>query len=436
MPELARRTAAAGVWNSPTLALFEIIAEPRTPDHYLALPEMRYVPENARKAWAGQIAQVAAAPATPEQRARYTELRRAMTRALVEAGALIMAGSDSPQFFMAPGFSLHNEIEALQRAGLTPFQALEAATSNPARYIGDSAEFGRVAEGMEADLLLLDADPLADVANTRRIHGVVLDGRWLSEEDLVALKDSVAAFTNAAPQSGATPGTPEISASVANLIRRMHAQYSDTWYSTLSFRQRVIRTPPEGAAPPPEIWFERAAHPGRLRIDFGNEYSGNGALFARDSTYMFRDGELVQKNPRTNPLMILGFDIYRQDPARTEAQLRAEGFDLSKLGVAEFDGRPVYVVGAESGDLTRPQFWIDQERLLFVRMITPHPQDSTRYSEIIFDEYEPLAGGWIAPLVIFRTDGVETMREEYFDIVPNPDLPAEIFDPARWQAGR
>src|SRR5690606_9946097 len=110
--------------NSPTLALFELIAEPRPAEHYLALPEARYLPANARSTWAGQIARLAADPATAERRARFVELRRAMTRALVEAGAGVLAGSDSPQLFMAPGFSLHHEIEALQRAGLTPYQAL------------------------------------------------------------------------------------------------------------------------------------------------------------------------------------------------------------------------------------------------------------------------------------------------------------------------
>jgi len=193
MAGLARRTVEAGVWNSPTLALFEVVADPQPPEHYLAWPDTRYVPARAREAWSGQMAQMAAAPVAPGRRERYLELRRAMTRALRDAGAGIMAGSDSPQFFLAPGFALHRELRALQAAGLTPYEVLAAATVNPARYIGESARFGVVAEGHEADLLLLEADPLEDVANAARIAGVVLDGRWLPASEIAEMKAAVAA---------------------------------------------------------------------------------------------------------------------------------------------------------------------------------------------------------------------------------------------------
>ena len=198
MPALARRTAEAGVWNSPTLALFEVVADPRPVEAYLAMEAMGYVPDNARTAWAAQVTQMAAAPVPPERRARYLELRRAMTRALRDAGAGLMAGSDSPQLFMAPGFALHDELAALQRAGLTPYEALAAATVNPARYVGGDAAFGVIAEGGEADLLLLEANPLDDVANARAIAGVVLDGRWLPAAALAELKAAVRAAAGGA----------------------------------------------------------------------------------------------------------------------------------------------------------------------------------------------------------------------------------------------
>jgi imidazolonepropionase-like amidohydrolase len=192
MPALARRTLEAGVWNSPTLALFEVVAEPDSAESYLARAEMRFVPQTAKQAWAAQVAEMRSAPILAERRARYLELRRALTRALRDAGAPLLAGSDSPQLFMAPGFALHRELRALQRAGLTPFEALSAATSNPARYIG-AAPFGVIERGAAADLLLLDANPLLDVANAARIHGVVLRGQWLSRERIEALKEDVAA---------------------------------------------------------------------------------------------------------------------------------------------------------------------------------------------------------------------------------------------------
>ena len=191
MPDLARLTAEAGIWNSPTLALFEIVAAPRPPEHYLAWPETGYVPEKARNAWSGHLAQMAAAPVPAERRERYLELRRSMTRALRDAGAPLMAGSDSPQFFLAPGFALHRELRALREAGLTPFEVLTAATANPARYLGERARFGIIEVGREADLLLLEANPLDDVANAAAIVGLALNGRWFSLEELEAMKAAV-----------------------------------------------------------------------------------------------------------------------------------------------------------------------------------------------------------------------------------------------------
>lgn len=196
MPDLAARTVDAGVWNSPTLALFEIVADPQPVDAYLDWPEMRYVPENARRSWASQLAQVAESNPAGDRAERFLELRRAMTRALRDAGAGLMAGSDSPQFFLAPGFALHHELRALQNAGLTPYEALASATVNPARYLGPSANFGTIQVGRQADLLLLDANPLENVGNASRISGIVIDGSWLSPAEIDSLKAEVARAAN------------------------------------------------------------------------------------------------------------------------------------------------------------------------------------------------------------------------------------------------
>ena len=218
----------------------------------------------------------------------------------------------------------------------------------------------------------------------------------------------------------------------ADLIGAMHARYDGSWYRTLFFKQRVLRTRPDGTRPPEEVWWEWAEIPGRLRIDLGAENSGNGVIYRADSLYVFRDGALVRAEAERNALLILGFDVYGQPPARTLAVLAEEGFDLSRMHETTWQGRPAYVVGAEAGDERTKQFWVDQERLVFVRLLEPLPQDSTRIMDIRFDAYEPLDGGWIAPLVVFLIDGREVMREEYFDMVADPTLPPGVFDPAGW----
>ena len=98
----------------------------------------------------------------------------AMQRARVE----ILAGSDTPNPYVFPGFSLHDELALLVEAGLTPMQALRAATSNPAKFLGMSDSLGTIEKGKLADLVLLDANPLDDIRHTQRIHGVVANGRY------------------------------------------------------------------------------------------------------------------------------------------------------------------------------------------------------------------------------------------------------------------
>jgi imidazolonepropionase-like amidohydrolase len=96
---------------------------------------------------------------------------------LKNAGVKLLAGTDMPQAFVYPGFSLHDELALLVQSGLTPLEALRTATYNPAEFLGALDSLGTVAQGKLADLVLLDADPLADIHNTRRISAVIANGR-------------------------------------------------------------------------------------------------------------------------------------------------------------------------------------------------------------------------------------------------------------------
>lgn len=222
-------------------------------------------------------------------------------------------------------------------------------------------------------------------------------------------------------------------ASGEELLAAMHEAHADSWYRTLFFKQNVIRTAPDGTEQAGnEVWTEYLEVPARLRIDLADGYDGNGVIYSGDSLFVFQAGALVQRQAQTNDLLTLGFDVYGQPPERTAEVLREKGFDLSKIRRDTWRDRPVWVVGADSGDTHTRQFWIDGERLLFVRLLEPYPQATDRTLEFIFDDYQPLAGGWIAPLVRFRLDGREFMREEYFAMAADTTLPDGIFDPERW----
>jgi imidazolonepropionase-like amidohydrolase len=116
-----------------------------------------------------------------------------LIRALHEAGAPLLVGSDAPQIFNVPGFSAHNELEALVKAGVPVHAVLQAATINVARHFKREGEFGAIAAGQAADLVLLDADPLVDIANSRRIAGVMVRGQWFDRAALDAMLAGVAA---------------------------------------------------------------------------------------------------------------------------------------------------------------------------------------------------------------------------------------------------
>ena len=93
-----------------------------------------------------------------------------------------MAGSDSPEWFLMTGFSIHDELETFVKAGLTPFAALQTATVNPSVHLGLNNRTGTIETGKEADLVLLDKNPLADIRNTRTISGVLANGKWFDKK--------------------------------------------------------------------------------------------------------------------------------------------------------------------------------------------------------------------------------------------------------------
>jgi imidazolonepropionase-like amidohydrolase len=182
--ELARATAAAGVWNAPTLSLIEHLYDAFDPEEMARRPEMRYVPEATVRGWVRRKETTQAAPGFTRERAgRYLEVRRELLRTLQASGAGILLASDAPQWWNVPGFSLHHEMRMMVDAGLTPYQVLESGTRNPARYFGTD-EWGVIREGAVADLILLDADPLVDIGNMAQIAGIVLRGRWLPAEEI------------------------------------------------------------------------------------------------------------------------------------------------------------------------------------------------------------------------------------------------------------
>jgi imidazolonepropionase-like amidohydrolase len=185
MPALVAATKKAGVWNVPTQVLLENLVLVESSAELTERPEMKYVMPEMLAQWA-QVKDnmLAETGSTAESARRTIEVRRRLIKALHDAGAGLLLGSDAPQVYNVPGFSTHRELESLVAAGLTPYQALETGTRNVARYFGTTGETGTVERGKRADLVLLEADPLVDIRNTTKRAGVMLRGRWLPQAEI------------------------------------------------------------------------------------------------------------------------------------------------------------------------------------------------------------------------------------------------------------
>jgi len=218
----------------------------------------------------------------------------------------------------------------------------------------------------------------------------------------------------------------------AQLIAAMHDRYASKWYHTLTFKQDSITYKSDGTQSA-EVWYEALLLPGHLRIDIGSPNSGNGMLFVNSHLYIYKDGKLAKDQDYIHPLLVLGFDVYGQPAETTMQQLKDLDFDLTSIHEETFNGRPTYVVGAKQGDLKARQFWVDKERLYFVRLVEPSKQDPGQMQDIGFEDYKPAkGGGWVAEHVTVRSDDKLVFEERYSDVKIDPALPENSFDPKQF----
>ena len=182
IPQVVKQTRASGVWMVPTEVLFVNLLNDENPQAMAKRPEMKYATPQQVQNWIAQKQKMMQVPAADRQ--KFLALRRTLIKRLHDAGVPFALGSDAPQWWNVPGFSVHRELQVLVAAGLTPYQALRTGTANVAEHFGTSNTAGTVTRGKRADLVLLDANPLDDIANSSRIAGVMLNGRWLPKAEI------------------------------------------------------------------------------------------------------------------------------------------------------------------------------------------------------------------------------------------------------------
>jgi imidazolonepropionase-like amidohydrolase len=221
LPQLVQKLQ--GTASCPTRTVMISWGPAAESEARLQRPEMRYVPACDRATWRPRPDD-----ATDLDRSKRTvALYDKLLRALHQAGGTILVGTDTVNPLVVPGFSLHEELQLLHNAGIGRRDVLRAATRGAAEWLRASDQFGAIAVGQRADLLLLDANPLTDIANTQKIAGVMVRGRWLEKKDLEALLAKVAAQVDG--RESAFRGLPELKG----------ARYDVTWNGAYFGSERI-----------------------------------------------------------------------------------------------------------------------------------------------------------------------------------------------------
>lgn len=206
---------------------------------------------------------------------------------------------------------------------------------------------------------------------------------------------------------------------VALMRQRAHMYRTMTFVQTTKFPGR-----------PDETWYESAQLPGMLRIDMTPLDSQRVSIFRNDSVYSMRLGRPTRARPYVHSLLVLLGDVFVLPAESSVAKLSRLGFDLSKLHEDSYEGRRVWVAGAERGDTTSNQFWIDAERLYMVRMIERQPGPQGQLGGMLDGkilEHQLIGGYWVETHMVFSVDGREVQRELYNDVRVNPALDPAIF---------
>ena len=219
-----------------------------------------------------------------------------------------------------------------------------------------------------------------------------------------------------------------------SLIREMHDRYSGKWYKTLSFDQTNTFYTSAGKEQKSQ-WVQRMQVPGRLRIDFLPLSSKSGMLIQNNRVMTFDNGKRVDSRRSIQPILTMTGDVYAIPPSITLRRLDSLGIDLEKFHEDRYDGRKVYVMGAEKGDLNSSQVWVDADKLLLLRFIQRDKRgDRVIITDTRVGDYKEIDGYDIAHLFTSYRDGKVFFKEQYTNVKVNEAIPPEFFDASRWSS--
>lgn len=209
-----------------------------------------------------------------------------------------------------------------------------------------------------------------------------------------------------------------------DIIQAMHDRYVESWPHSAAWEADLSIV----GAPNQTRRYALLA-PGRMRVDVDAGFADVTVLFRGDSVYQWINGQARGGRPFPNEGLLLAHGVYTQPVATTIAKLESWGFDLNATWETEWQGRRTWVVGADEGDTTSNQFWVDQELLYLVRVIHPDHDQGSIVSDTRLAEHVSTGGGWVATKLTTYANGQLAVDQVVRDFRPGAELPDEIMDP-------
>jgi len=181
IPDLVAKTKQLGVAVIPTQTLFTRWFSPQSPSELVNEPEMKYMSPKTRFTWRQSKERILGdSTYTAEKWERFIDTRKKLLQEMHQQGVTILLGSDAPQVFNVPGFSIHHEMKVMAEAGMPVPAILASGTTAPAKFFSAESAYGSIQIGAAADLVLLNKNPLDNIEHTKTIEGVMVGGKWLS----------------------------------------------------------------------------------------------------------------------------------------------------------------------------------------------------------------------------------------------------------------
>lgn len=217
-----------------------------------------------------------------------------------------------------------------------------------------------------------------------------------------------------------------------DVLHDMHKRYAGNWYKSFTFTQTtenyrndsLVRT---------STWYEAIVFPDKFRIDFGDKKDGNAVIYLKDSVYSFRKGKLARTGFNDDDLTFLlgGLYFYSFDTAK--AKLQRQGYSLDKFHEDNWQGKPVYVIGASNATERSNQLWIDKEKLVVLRFIKFNGNDK---EEGVFRDHKPFGKAWSETACDFYVNDKLIQKEKYYDCKADISVDPAIFDPTNFTTGK